>query len=158
MFKVLIAKDGLTPFHFEASADDLSLNDFADGSSFEDIVIYGEIVDGGKAFNLKGTIKCRKSFNCDRCLVHSTEDQVHKFSEELDPNDIEDNAIDLTEMFRDILIASQPIQNLCKEDCKGLCPVCGQNLNEGDCKCDRSVVDPRLEALKNFLNDEDRSE
>ena len=158
MFKVQIAKDGLTPFHFEASADDLDLNDSADGSNFENVEIDGEIVYGGRAFNLKGTIKCQKSFICDRCLVPSIENQVHEFNEELESDDIVEGVADLTEMIRDTLLASQPIQNLCKEDCKGLCPICGQNLNEGDCKCDRFVVDPRLEALKNLLNDEDRSE
>ena len=76
---------------------------------------------------------------------------MHEFNEELDRMDIEDDVADLTEMIRDTLIASQPIRNLCKEDCKGLCPICGVNLNESECDCDRLVVDPRLEALKNFV-------
>ena len=158
MFKVQIVKNGSAPFYFKTSADDLGLDTLADESNFEDIVIEGEIVDGGRAFNLKGTIKCRKSFICDRCLKHSIEDQIHEINEELDPSDIEENIADLSEIIRDTLIASQPIKNLCREDCKGLCPVCGQNLNEGDCNCDRFVVDPRLEALKNFLTNEDRSD
>ena len=158
MFKVQIAKDGLTPFHFEAGAADLDLKSFAENCNFDDIKIDGEIIYSGKAFNLKGTIKCKKSFICDRCLTPSIEEQVHDFNEELETEDVVENVADLTEIIRDTLIASQPIQNLCKEDCKGLCPICGQNLNEGSCNCDRFVVDPRLEALNNFLNDEDRSD
>lgn len=151
MFKVQIVKNGLTPFYFKTDADDLNLDTLADESNFEDIEIEGEIVDGGRVFNLKGTIKCRKSFICDRCLKASVEDQIHEFSEELEPSEIEDNIVDLTEIIHDTLIASQPIVNICKENCKGLCPVCGKNLNEGDCNCDRFVIDPRLEALKKFV-------
>ena len=154
MFKVQIFRNGSTPFHFNVTADDIDLNDEDNSNSFSfvgDIIVDGEIIDGGSLFDVKGTIKCRKSFICDRCLTPSFEDQVHEFNEELDRMDIEDDIADLTEMIRDTLIASQPIKNLCKEDCKGLCPNCGVNLNESECDCDRLVVDPRLEALKNFV-------
>lgn len=152
MVKVQILKNGSTPFHFKVNADDLNLNDEVDSSNFDgDILIDGEIINGGSLLEVKGIIKCRKSFICDRCLAPSSEDQIHEFNEELDRSDIEDDFVDLTEIAHDIILASQPIQNLCKEDCKGLCPVCGVNLNESDCKCDRLIVDPRLEALKNLL-------
>ena len=154
MFKVQIFRNGSTPFHFNVTADDIDLNDEDNSNSFSfvgDIVVDGEIIDGGSLFDVKGTIKCRKSFICDRCLTPSFEDQVHEFNEELDRRDIEDDVADLTEMIRDTMIASQPIRNLCKENCKGLCPICGVNLNESECDCDRLIVDPRLEALKNFV-------
>ena len=154
MFKVQIFRNGSTPFHFNVTADDIDLNDEDNSNSFSfvgDIIVDGEIIDGGSLFDVKGTIKCRKSFICDRCLTPSFEDQVHEFNEELDRRDIEDDVADLTEMIRDTMIASQPIRNLCKENCKGLCPICGVNLNESECDCDRLIVDPRLEALKNFV-------
>ena len=154
MFKVQISKNGSAPFKFKVSADKLDLNDDSDESSFEgNVEVDGKITDGGKLFDVEGTIKYRKSFICDRCLNPSSEDLVIEFNEELDKSNIEGDIADLTEMIRDTLIASQPIQNLCKEDCKGLCPVCGKNLNEGECNCDRFVADPRLEALKNLLVD-----
>ena len=40
---------------------------------------------------------------------------------------------------------------LCREDCKGLCPHCGKDLNEGPCGCEPRQIDPRLEALKKLL-------
>ena len=40
---------------------------------------------------------------------------------------------------------------LCREDCKGLCPKCGRNLNEGPCGCDLHEEDPRWDALKGLL-------
>ena len=39
----------------------------------------------------------------------------------------------------------------CKEDCKGLCPVCGTNLNEKECGCDRTVADPRMAAIQDIF-------
>ena len=51
----------------------------------------------------------------------------------------------------DILL-ELPSKHLCKEDCKGLCPKCGKNLNMGDCGCDLRETDPRLEILKSLLD------
>ena len=55
-------------------------------------------------------------------------------------------------VFSEILL-SMPRKNLCKEDCKGLCLVCGANLNIAECGCDRSVLDPRMSVFKDILND-----
>ena len=45
-----------------------------------------------------------------------------------------------------------PMAPLCKEDCKGLCPVCGCDLNTSSCSCDTKTVDPRLAVLKNLFD------
>ncbi|MBO4749763.1 MAG: DUF177 domain-containing protein, partial [Lachnospiraceae bacterium] len=49
------------------------------------------------------------------------------------------------------LMENWPAKILCKEDCKGLCPVCGKNLNEGECGCDRFVPDPRLAGIQDLF-------
>ncbi len=41
---------------------------------------------------------------------------------------------------------------LCDENCKGICPNCGADLNAGTCRCDKQEIDPRLEVLKKLLN------
>ncbi len=56
--------------------------------------------------------------------------------------------IDLTRALREQILLSIPPSPLCSEDCKGLCPTCGKDLNEGECGCDRTVMDPRWAALK----------
>lgn len=56
--------------------------------------------------------------------------------------------IDLTGAVREQILLQIPAPPLCAEDCKGLCPKCGKDLNEGDCGCDRAVMDPRWTALK----------
>ncbi len=59
-------------------------------------------------------------------------------------------AIDLDPIVREQLLLSIPSYPVCKESCKGLCPVCGANLNDRECGCDRHVPDPRWAALKNL--------
>ena len=56
--------------------------------------------------------------------------------------------IDLDPILREQLLLALPMNALCREDCKGLCGVCGQNLNERACGCDPRVPDPRLAPLK----------
>ncbi len=55
--------------------------------------------------------------------------------------------IDLSELVRQLAMLNTPWRWLCRPDCRGLCPVCGQNLNEGDCDCQRQQVDSRLAPL-----------
>ena len=62
------------------------------------------------------------------------------------------NTIDITEGVYTLLSLNLSQKFLCKESCKGLCFVCGTNLNENECNCDKDVVDPRFEVIKNLLN------
>jgi len=59
-------------------------------------------------------------------------------------------SIDLDPLVREQVLLALPMHAVCREDCKGLCGSCGQNLNEGECGCARAQVDPRLAALKNI--------
>ena len=58
--------------------------------------------------------------------------------------------IDLDPLVREQLVLALPAYPVCGEGCKGLCPVCGGNLNERECGCDRRVPDPRWAGLKNL--------
>ncbi len=55
--------------------------------------------------------------------------------------------VDLSELLRQLVIVNTPWRWLCRPDCQGLCPVCGQNLNERECDCQRQQADPRLAPL-----------
>lgn len=98
---------------------------------------------------------------CDRCgeetvtkfdysFVHTV---VQSLCGENEGDYIEtpDYQLDLDELVTSDIILELPSKYLCSENCKGLCPKCGQNLNRGDCKCDLRQIDPRLEALKELL-------
>ena len=60
--------------------------------------------------------------------------------------------VDLSEVVRDRFLMNISGRYLCSEDCKGLCPVCGHDLNEGDCGCSGETIDPRWQALADILN------
>lgn len=60
------------------------------------------------------------------------------------------DAIDLGQMMREQFYLALPMKPLCRQDCQGLCPVCGKNRNRETCSCESTWVDPRFEVLKNF--------
>lgn len=67
--------------------------------------------------------------------------------EDLDMSPIQDGMIDIGPLVREVLALALPMKPLCREDCLGLCPVCGKSLNDGPCGCRVEVIDPRLAAL-----------
>ena len=60
----------------------------------------------------------------------------------------EGDGVELAELLREQVLLEVPLKTLCKQECKGLCPHCGQNLNTGPCECAQETADPRWEALK----------
>ena len=98
---------------------------------------------------------------CDRCLDEATEmfelDFEHILAAE-DSGDLSDELIvipdfmlDFYELAREDILLELPTKFLCSDDCLGLCPKCGCNLNHGSCDCDTSEPDPRLAALRELL-------
>ena len=73
---------------------------------------------------------------------------------DLDVQYLEGETIDLKEEAIKTIDLYIPISHTCKEDCKGLCPICGANRNINPCNCKIERVDPRLQKLKEFLNKE----
>ena len=103
---------------------------------------------------LEGICKrCTKPLQLDE-KVDFTREYVPEPTGDLAPEDgsdeevYEGKEIDLQPGLREQILLSIPPSPLCREDCKGLCPSCGKDLNEGDCGCDRTVRDPRWAALK----------
>ena len=64
---------------------------------------------------------------------------------------IEDGFLNIDEQLYEQLEMEFPMRHLCREDCLGLCPKCGKNLNDGECNCDHTDFDPRLEPLRKLL-------
>lgn len=100
---------------------------------------------------------------CDRCLEVAKEEYSEANSyvivtalneEDQDGRYIlaENKLLNLDELVYSSVITEFPTKFLCSSDCKGLCPMCGQNLNEGDCSCDKKQVDPRLEVLRQLMD------
>jgi uncharacterized protein len=79
------------------------------------------------------------------------EETEAKFAEDdVDVYPYDEDEVDLQPLFREQLILAVPYAPLCREDCAGLCTVCGVDLNRESCSCDRRVIDPRLAALKDL--------
>jgi uncharacterized protein len=75
-----------------------------------------------------------------------TEDSVHP--DLADGESYAGKEVDLAPAVREQILLQIPPPPLCRDDCPGLCPRCGKDLNEGDCGCDRAAMDPRWAALK----------
>lgn len=100
-------------------------------------------------------------FVCDRCLKETQQVFEYYFSHEFSLESSEDldekayidkeSMLDLDALVIADIGLSLPSKFLCEQGCKGICPVCGQNLNERECNCDTTEIDPRLEALKQLL-------
>ena len=106
---------------------------------------------------------------CSRCLEDVTAPVSAKIAEEYFPTvDLRTGAaatrpedegymltdaheLDLTEPVRQAVLLEQPMKPLCRADCRGLCPNCGQNLNERACACTPEPADPRLSQLADWL-------
>jgi len=130
--------------------------------SGERVDIYGVV---GFAYVLECS-RCLKEFvvqGSEKVLLHcrrsSTERAVREV--ELSEEDVtayfyKDNIIDLAIAVRDAVLLSVPMKPLCSADCRGLCPVCGEDLNLKKCSCTVTVVDARWEALKELKSNTGR--
>ena len=90
--------------------------------------------NGLNLIHLKGKISGNLNLHCSRCLEDFKKDFRYNLNLEF-PVRREQAFIDITEAFRQEIILNQPFKILCSIDCKGLCPVCGANLNKGRCNC-----------------------
>lgn len=102
---------------------------------------------------------------CDRCLKPvpvridlAIEREV--FSPEVDAGELEEDNLEIMSgyqlnvenlIFNEILM-NWPMKVLCKADCKGICKMCGKDLNLGACECDTFVPDPRMAVIKDIFN------
>ncbi len=98
---------------------------------------------------------------CDRCAKPISLPLATKISHTLvtslndETNDelllVNELRFNLDELVTEDIFLDLPSKILCREDCKGMCPQCGSDLNEGSCSCEKEV-DPRLAALKQLLD------
>lgn len=100
---------------------------------------------------------------CDRCLTDVPTEFELDFeknidlecdleTEELDEkNYIDGYSLDVYKLLFNEILVGWPMKVLCREDCKGLCNVCGQNLNEGTCDCEDTSLDPRMSVIRDVF-------
>ena len=111
------------------------------------VAVSGEFYNRAGIVTLKYTVSCTLDVVCDRCLTELKRDYSYDFSHTVVPSlqsegDIYDtylvaqhDSIDMNETAISDLLLMLPTKMLCREDCKGLCDICGCNLNERTCNC-----------------------
>ncbi len=125
------------------------------------ITVVGEVANNAGVVTLSIHYSVRYEAPCDRCgedAVNDIEVDVEHIlatTVEDEENDdiilVPDMELNLAELCRNDVLLHIPMKHLCKEDCKGICPKCGKNLNVEDCGCVKKEIDPRLQALADLL-------
>jgi uncharacterized protein len=143
-----------------------------DGESLklaENAEFHGELQSVAGKAHIRGTISANAETSCSRCLEPVTlrideafDDVFVDASEETKATETEvadmdldealviGGSVDLAGVVREQILLAMPEQVYCREDCKGLCPKCGGNLNLIDCKCADDEIDPRWAALRDL--------
>ena len=158
--KVSSLSNGIYDFDFEGKASDLEIFEPYEGNYKTKVVLtkYDNQIILDAETGITG------NFTCDRCAkefqaeIKSNYRMVYLFH--VNSEDYEDekedvviihpdtDKIELNGDIRDFAVLAVPMKKLCSEMCKGLCPRCGKNLNEGPCNCTEESVDPRWEPLQ----------
>jgi uncharacterized protein len=120
--------------------------------------------------DISGSIKVKYKYTeeCSRCLkkyknIIEKKEDLFISSEKISSEDkdadvfyiqLQNGYIEIDDVVEEIFHINRPLKPLCEENCKGLCPECGTNLNDEKCDCDTEEIDPRMEQLKDLLDEE----
>ncbi len=115
----------------------------------------------------RGKVRTSAKLECSRCLAEYEEsissdlDFVIDLAGNLEQVKSEEEGyffaepssafFEIDDLVREAIILSLPLKPLCSEDCKGLCPICGTDLNKSQCSCVKEKTDPRWDQLKGLL-------
>ena len=165
---LLSVTDEPLPFDFKIEPGNIDLD--TEGAHITgDIAVSGELRKDAAKTDVSGEIRAPLEVECTRCLTPVKRDlkivfevdfvgkelfpeskETHLENSDLDTDLLDSNEIDLSQVAREQILLNLPEQNLCREDCKGICPTCGKDLNEADCNCGDDEIDPRWAALKDL--------
>jgi len=155
-------KEGVSEYNFRTKFQE---SEISPGCTFaEDVIVSLKVTAGGGEYLCEFQASTTGKFTCDRCLEEYKRDIVVSTavlftfghgndnfeSESVHILNSSSTEIDISRDVIDVLLIEVPAKKLCKEDCKGLCPHCGANLNKEKCSCPTEVIDPRWEGLKNI--------
>ena len=123
------------------------------------VKVEGTITNNEGNFKLTAKLDAKVSLSCYRCLKPVEYDISLDIDEVYTNNAGNDeeaetfvgNTIELSSIVRKSIIFSLPMKVVCSEGCKGLCPVCGKDLNDGPCSCDTSYINPKFESLRSLF-------
>jgi uncharacterized protein len=127
-----------------------------------DLVVQARVSRTTQGLLVQVGLSASSSAQCVRCLEQFRQElkpnftELYAFQSHADENTElilpEKGIIDLEPLVRDYMLLEIPIKPICRPDCQGLCPVCGENRNITACDHDLETIDPRLAALKSLLD------
>lgn len=128
----------------------------------DDIHVALRLTARNDGIDVDGAVSVDWATVCRRCLADvsgtavGAVDEVYQI-EPLDPDAylIEDGQLDLAPLVREVVLLELDNERQCRDDCAGLCPVCGVDRNDTDCACDSTVTDDRWAALEGFVPDDE---
>lgn len=158
----LLCGDGVIPFTCEMDPAGL---DFPSISEYlTPITADGKVTSQAGLLTLTGEARASMMCICDRCGTEYRREAVFpldtvlaaELEDEENPDVflLQDDCVDMDEVVATAFVLGLDSKLLCRPDCKGVCPQCGHNLNEGPCSC-KPEADPRFAALGQLLDDED---
>ena len=126
----------------------------------EPVKIEGILRNENECFILEAKGETKVSLLCDRCLtpvateIHFNIEErfSHTGRDDEETETFSGDQIDLADYVKRGILEALPMKVVCREDCKGLCPVGGKDLNTGECGCDTTEIDPRFESLRALFN------
>ena len=123
----------------------------------------------GGEIRIVGRVEVRMAAECDRCLERAEHpvgvdfdlfyeparsgpegSEIALDAGESEVDFYEGEGLELENVLREQILLALPMQRICREDCKGICPVCGQNRNQAECGCQPKTTDDRWAALRNL--------
>ncbi|NLY89253.1 MAG: DUF177 domain-containing protein [Firmicutes bacterium] len=123
----------------------------------EPVTVNVQVNRTNQGYYVSGKIQGRYKVPCDRCLETIWEPLTAEFAEnfydrrgrEREETDkiAGPEGLDLTPTLLEAITFGLPMKHLCRADCRGLCSVCGKNLNLSSCSCSEQEIDPRLAVL-----------
>ena len=135
------------------------------------VEVNGKVKRAGNEVFVNGHVETRVQVECDRCLKsvelpvsadfaleyitgadYESSSAAALSEDEMSVSVFDGEAIDVDEIVKEQILLAVPARTLCREDCKGMCPECGTDLNSGECNCTPNEIDPRWAALKGFKN------
>lgn len=131
--------------------------DYPDVVEFvEPVKVEGILTNVDETLVLEAKGQTLLSIPCSRCLtpvkveVQFVLNEKFRHAGEIneETETFSGDTIDLTDMVKRSIVINIPMKVLCTDNCKGLCPVCGQDLNEKECGCDTTELDPRFASLR----------
>jgi len=150
--------DGEHKYEFETSAESIGLDKEYEKDVYADVILRKSI----RQYYLDISCRTKKRSTCDRCLcdfdmkLDCSFKLVYTYDQSFSDPDYDDaiflnfhdTEIEIDDDVRQMIMLNIPMKSLCSEDCKGLCPRCGNNLNVSECSCEKDDFNPKFDELK----------